>query len=127
MDDSNMLLWIHISGQRIVTGDGDISHMGRNLQSYPFICCHVFAKLTFPLHEVSSAAWIRVTHLGGKSAFVGMNYMFILDAPGSSEHVADNALPLFQLDCVFAAHVSSQQRPEPRPDWIRVDVTGPLP
>jgi hypothetical protein len=89
-------------------GKGDISQMGRKLQSYPSIRCHVFAKLTFSLHEISSTGWIRVTHLEGKSTFVGINYLFFLDAPGSSEHAADDALPLFQPDCVFGAQVSNR-------------------
>ena len=121
MYDSNWLLWIHIHGD--LRGDGDRAHMWRNLMSYPSLRCHVFARYAYPFHNLGTG-WLRKDNLEGKSAFLGINNPFFLDSPGTSEPHADEALPLFKPNCVFAAHVSCRQRPCPRPDWIRVDVNG---
>ena len=121
MYDSNWLLWIHIHGD--LRGDGTVAHIGRNLRSYPSLRCHVFARYAYPFHNLGTG-WLRKDNLEGKSAFLGINYPFFLDSLGTSEPRADEALPLFKPNCVFAAHVSCRQRPRPRPDWIRVDVNG---
>ena len=108
------LLWIHTRGAR-TSSDGDpISHMGRELISYPSLRCHVFLRNAWPWDDPVAPEWIRQDNLQGNSVFVGINFPFFLEPPENSEAAAadtDEVLPVFKPYCVFATHLRGQHRP----------------
>ena len=128
-DDRSKLLWIHTRGARTSSNGDPILHKGRELRSYPSLRCYVFARTACEYQEGDPVAqdWIRLDNLEGRSAFVGINYPFLLKPPANPKPAADDteeALRVFTPDCVFATHVRGQHRPQPVPDWSRMHING---
>ena len=82
-DDRSKLLWIHTRGARTSSNGDPILHKGRELRSYPSLRCYVFARTACEYQEGDPVAqdWIRLDNLEGRSAFVGINYPFLLKSP----------------------------------------------
>ena len=121
------LLWIHIKGARHADGDPQ-SHMGKEFMSYPSLRCHVFLRdASYSNDPVDGASWARQDNLQGHSVFLGINYPFFFEAPANAKTSAEQVLPLFKPDCVFATDMRARDQhlfPPPSPHWSRMQVNG---
>lgn len=117
------ILWINIRGHGEPSEGNPIDHMGRELLIYPWMRCHVYARDDYGDDPVTPN-WIRREGLQGTSLFVGINYPFLLGAPGAAGLNAVHAAPVFRSDCVFATHRRCYQVPQPIPDWCMMSLNG---
>ena len=122
---NNSILWIHTRGDRSSSGS-PITYIGRELNHYPTLRCHVFAMDGDAIDPVATN-WVRQEHLHGPSVFVRMNYPFLLESQEQAAPSAENAgedLPVFRPDCVFEAHRACSLYPKPTSDWSCIPING---
>jgi hypothetical protein len=73
------IMWIHTRGARTSSDSDPISHMGRELISYPSLRCHVLLRNAWPLDDPVAPERIRQDNLQGNSVFVRIIFPFFLE------------------------------------------------